>query len=246
MEKDINMSDYKSIIENYLCGRENKKGYGIYEMMQTLLLFEISYETINKRIIGNKFDASILNSYMLRNILNIGHTYTQINILGKLFDCGKQSENALTLTNLWKNVKNILPQNKQYLELKEFFAGLFEDQHLKNIKEARDKVICHNDSDASKNIEIDIRECAKKAFNVYNLFNSYLVNNPCEFLDLRSERLLNDELSTLSLPFFADENSKSTFKDNYLNVLDDLGLKYLTESNIINLMNIVNIKSNPQ
>ena len=237
------MKNYKTIIEKYLCGRENKKGYGIYELMQTLLLFEISYETINKRIIGNQFDASILNSFMLRNILNIGHTYTQINILGKLFDCGKQSENALTLTNLWRDTKNILPQNEHYFELKRFFEGLFDDPHLKNIKEARDKVVCHNDSDASKNIEIDIRECAKKAFNIYKLFNSFITINPCEFLDFRSERLLNDELLTLSLPFFADENSKNVFKEQYLNVLNELKLEFLSESDVVKLMEKV-VKSN--
>lgn len=231
-------SDYKKIIEKYLCTKDSG-GYSIFEMLQKLLLFEICYETMNNNIISKNAKYPILNSYILGNVLKIGHTYTQITILGKVFDFDKRT---LSFINLWKEIKTLLPQDDEFKKINETFEKISENKFLKSIKTARDEIICHNDSGADRNVEINIRECVVLAFKIYKYFASF-IPNICDFLDYRSEAFLNYELATLSLPFFADDEAKKTFEDNYRKVLHDLGLKYVSESDLIKLCDAI-VKTN--
>lgn len=226
--------DYKKIIEKYLCTKDSG-GYSIFEMLQTLLLFEICYETMNKGIISKNIEYPILNSYLLGTVLKIGHTYTQITILGKIFDF---DDRTLSFTNLWKEVKALLPQDEEFNKIKDMLENLQKNEFLKNIKTARDQIVCHNDICAKRETEIDIRECIIIAFKVYKYFSSF-IPNVCDFLDYRSERFINYELATLSLPFFATDESKKIFEDSYRKVLQDLDLKYISESDFIKLCDTV-------
>ena len=218
-------------IEKYLCCYEIG-GYSIYELLLKILIFEICYETINKKILEKKAEQTILESNIVKNIFLVGHTYTQINILSKLFDFHKQS---ISFINLWKETKNLLPQNEEYMEIYNIFKNLKKDNKLKALKDARDKVVCHNDKDADRNIEIDIRECAIASFKIYNYFNSFIPNK-FDFLQLREYSFLNYEVEKLSLPFFKNEDDKEEFKDSYKKVLNDFNLKFMRESDLIKLM----------
>ena len=218
-------------IEKYLCCYEIG-GYSIYELLQKILIFEICYETINKKILEKKTEQTILESNIVKNMFLVGHTYTQINILGKLFDPDKRT---LSFINLWKETKNLLPQDEKYKEINEIFENLEKNNKLKTLKDARDKVVCHNDKDADRNIEIDIRECAIASFKIYNYFNSFIPNK-FDFLQLREYSFLNYEAEKLSLPFLKNEDDIEDFKDNYKTVLKDFNLQFMRESDLIKLM----------
>ena len=172
-------------MKKYLCTKEYG-GYSIYELLKTMLLFEISYETINHKIMKKDTKNTILDSYILSNVLRIGYTYTQINVLYKLFDFDKQ---ALSFTNLWEEVKSLLPKDKKYNAIQEVLNSLKKNQILINIRTARDKIICHNDEDADRQIEIEIRESLILAFRVYKYFTSFIPNS-CDFLDYRGQIFL--------------------------------------------------------
>ncbi len=99
------MLEIRQIIEKYLCNKEGSNGFGIYELMQKLLLFELCYENINKRLLDNNEQGTILESNLLKNMFLIGHSYTQINILGKLFD---NDNRLISFKKLWKKIKDKL------------------------------------------------------------------------------------------------------------------------------------------
>lgn len=227
------MEEAKEIIAKYLCNKEGSNGFGIYELMQKLLLFELCYENINKRLLDNNVQGTILESDLLKNMFLIGHSYTQINILGKLFDNDNRS---ISFINLWKETKDLLIQDEKYEKLKSLIENLKSNKYLKSIYNARNKIVCHNDSDSNRKLMIDIRNAVIVAFDIYNYFNSFLTKN-FDFLNLREEDFLKDEIEKLSLPFFKDESQKIEFEENYKKILNEFNLKYMTFTDVYKLMN---------
>lgn len=201
--------------------------------MQKLLLFELCYENINKRLLDNNVQGTILESDLLKNMFLIGHSYTQINILGKLFDNDNRS---ISFINLWKETKDLLIQDEKYEKLKSLIENLKSNKYLKSIYNARNKIVCHNDSDSNRKLMIDIRNAVIVAFDIYNYFNFFLTKN-FDFLTLREEDFLKDEIEKLSLPFFKDESQKIEFEENYKKILNEFNLKYMTFTDIYKLMN---------
>lgn len=226
------MEEAKEIIAKYLCNKEGSNGFGIYELMQKLL-FELCYENINKRLLDNNVQGTILESDLLKNMFLIGHSYTQINILGKLFDNDNRS---ISFINLWKETKDLLIQDEKYEKLKSLIENLKSNKYLKSIYNARNKIVCHNDSDSNRKLMIDIRNAVIVAFDIYNYFNSFLTKN-FDFLTLREEDFLKDEIEKLSLPFFKDESQKIEFEENYKKILNEFNLKYMTFTDVYKLMN---------
>lgn len=236
------MPEISEIIEKYLCSKDGSNGFGIYELMQKLLLFELCYENINKRLLDNTVQGTILESELLKNMFLIGHSYTQINILGKLFDNDKRS---ISFINLWKETKDKLIQDEKYEKIKKLLENLPSNKCLKSIYNARNKIVCHNDSDSNRQLMIDIKKAVVIAFEIYNYFNSFL-SNSFDFLTLREEDFLKQEIEKLSLPFFKDESQKIEFKENYKKIINEFNLKFMTASDIYKLMNAtikVNIKT---
>ena len=231
MDTVNNKEAFVKIIEKYLCCHE-VGGYSIYELLQKILIFELCYETLNKRIMEQKATQTILESNLVGNMFMVGHTYTQINILGKLFD---PDSRAISFINLWKKTKKLLPHNEQYKIIDDIFKNLTRNEKLQALKEARDKVVCHNDEDANRNIEIDIRECAIASFKIYDYFNSFIPNK-FDFLEFREYTFLNYELEKLSLPLLKNEGDKKDFIENYQKVLKDFSLKFMKQSDLIRLM----------
>ena len=227
------MEEAKEIITKYLCNKEGSNGFGIYELMQKLLLFELCYENINKRLLDNNVQGTILESNLLKNMFLIGHSYTQINILGKLFDNDKRS---ISFINLWEETKYKLIQDEKYEKIKNLLENLQSNKYLKSVYDARNKIVCHNDSDSNRKLMIDIRNAVIVAFDIYNYFNSFLTKN-FDFLTLREEDFLKDELEKLSLPFFKDESQKIEFEENYKKILNEFNLKYMTFTDVYKLMN---------
>ena len=227
------MEEAKEIIAKYLCNKEGSNGFGIYELMQKLLLFELCYENINKRLLDNNVQGTILESDLLKNMFLIGHSYTQINILGKLFDNDNRS---ISFINLWNDTKDLLIQDEKYEKLKSLIENLKSNKYLKSIYNARNKIVCHNDSDSNRKLMIDIRNAVIVAFDIYNYFNSFLTKN-FDFLTLREEDFLKDEIEKLSLPFFKDESQKIEFEENYKKILNEFNLKYMTFTDVYKLMN---------
>ena len=227
------MLEIRQIIEKYLCNKEGSNGFGIYELMQKLLLFELCYENINKRLLDNNEQGTILESNLLKNMFLIGHAYTQINILGKLFDNDNRS---ISFINLWEETKYKLIQDEKYEKIKNLLENLQSNKYLKSVYDARNKIICHNDSDSNRKLMIDIRNAVIVAFDIYNYFNSFLTKN-FDFLTLREEDFLKDELEKLSLPFFKDESQKIEFEENYKKFLNEFNLKYMTFTDVYKLMN---------
>lgn len=227
------MEEAKEIIAKYLCNKEGSNGFGIYELMQKLLLFELCYENINKRLLDNNVQGTILESDLLKNMFLIGHSYTQINILGKLFDNDNRS---ISFINLWKETKDLLIQDEKYEKLKSLIENLKSNKYLKSIYNARNKIVCHNDSDSNRKLMIYIRNAVIVAFDIYNYFNSFLTKN-FDFLTLREEDFLKDEIEKLSLPFFKDESQKIEFEENYKKILNEFNLKYMTFTDVYKLMN---------
>ena len=227
------MEEAKEIIAKYLCNKEGSNGFGIYELMQKLLLFELCYENINKRLLDNNVQGTILESDLLKNMFLIGHSYTQINILGKLFDNDNRS---ISFINLWNDTKDLLIQDEKYEKLKSLIENLKSNKYLKSIYNARNKIVCHNDRDSNRKLMIDIRNAVIVAFDIYNYFNSFLTKN-FDFLTLREEDFLKDEIEKLSLPFFKDESQKIEFEENYKKILNEFNLKYMTFTDVYKLMN---------
>ncbi len=227
------MLEIRQIIEKYLCNKEGSNGFGIYELMQKLLLFELCYENINKRLLDNNEQGTILESNLLKNMFLIGHAYTQINILGKLFDNDNRS---ISFINLWEETKYKLIQDEKYEKIKNLLENLQSNKYLKSVYDARNKIVCHNDSDSNRKLMIDIRNAVIVAFDIYNYFNSFLTKN-FDFLTLREEDFLKDELEKLSLPFFKDESQKIEFEENYKKFLNEFNLKYMTFTDVYKLMN---------
>ena len=227
------MEEAKEIIAKYLCNKEGSNGFGIYELMQKLLLFELCHENINKRLLDNNVQGTILESNLLKNMFLIGHSYTQINILGKLFDNDKRS---ISFINLWEETKYKLIQDEKYEKIKNLLENLQSNKYLKSVYDARNKIVCHNDSDSNRKLMIDIRNAVIVAFDIYNYFNSFLTKN-FDFLTLREEDFLKDELEKLSLPFFKDESQKIEFEENYKKILNEFNLKYMTFTDVYKLMN---------
>ena len=227
------MLEIKQIIEKYLCNKEGSKGFGIYELMQKLLLFELCYENINQRLLDDNAHGTILESDLLKNMFLIGHSYTQINILGKLFDNDSRS---ISFINLWKETKDLLIQDEEYEKVKILIENLKSNKYLKSIYDARNKIVCHNDNDSNRKLMVDIRNAVIVAFDIYNYFNSFLTKN-FDFLTLREEDFLKDEIKKLSLPFFKDESQKIEFEENYKKILNEFNLKYMTFTDVYKLMN---------
>ncbi len=234
----VTNNELQKTIEKYLCHR-NEGAYGIYELMHKLLLFEIFYEVFNQKILNNDIDGTALESDLLQNFLKIGYIYTQINILCKLFD---RMSNTLSLSTLFVNTKNLLPKNSEYEEIQKFLETqkiqrktIYTNKHIQSIKTARNKIICHNDTDANREILLDIRECSKIAFKIYDYFNKYVIKD-FDFLSLKEEAFIDNEIEKLSLPFFKNENDKKLFKVNYIKVLHDFNLNCMTFSDMQKFM----------
>lgn len=236
------MSEIREIIEKYLCNKDGSNGFGIQELMQKLLLFELCYENINKRLLDNTVQGTILESVLLKTYFLIGHSYTQINVLGKLFDNDNRS---ISFINLWKETKDKLIQDEKYEKIKELLENLPSNKFLKSVYEARNKIICHNDSDSNRRLMIDIKNTVSIAFEIFNFFNSFL-SNSFDFLTFREEDFLKQEIEKLSLPFFKDEFQKIEFEENYKKIIKGFNLKFMTSTDIYNLVNTtieVNIKT---
>ena len=60
MDTANNKEALVKIIEKYLCCHE-VGGYSIYELLQKILIFELCYETLNKRIMEQKQTDSLPN-----------------------------------------------------------------------------------------------------------------------------------------------------------------------------------------
>ena len=201
--------------------------------MQKLLLFELCYENINKRLLEDNVQGTILESDLLKNMFLIGYSYTQINILGKLFD---NDNRAISFINLWKETKDLLIQDEKYEKVKFLIENLKSNKYLKSIHDARNKIICHNDNDSNRESMIDIRNAVIITFDIYNYFNSFLTNK-FDFLTLREDNFLKNEIKKLSSPFFKDESQKKDFEANYKKILNEFSLKFMTNTDIFELMN---------
>lgn len=229
--------DFIKIIESYLCAKEDG-GYCIYDIMTKMLVFELGFENITKRLLETETKGTILQSNLLRNMCIIGHTYTQINAIGTLFDTDTRT---LSFVNLWKEVKDKLPKDDKYRKIQEILEHLQDNEVLKAIKDARNKVVCHNDKDADRHISISIREAIKLAFKVYHYFNSFL-SDKYDFITFRSETSLNFELESFEKPFFKNEEEKESFAQDYKAVIKELDLEYMTKKEMQALRDSVKVE----
>lgn len=219
------------IIEKYLCNRKDS-GSSIYDLMQKLLLFELVYETINQRFIKKETAGSFLESQLLNNYFLISYIYVQSNVLAKLLDYDKRT---ISFINLWREVKDLLKQDEKYFEIKNQIENLQHNESLEKIKTIRDTIICHNDENSNLEVLVDIREAIVLVFKIYGYFNSFIPNK-IDFLTIREESFLEDEIEKLTQPLFSTEQEREEFRQNYKKVLEEFGLKYMTVQDIHKLM----------
>lgn len=219
------------IIEKYLCTRKDSNS-SIYDLMQKLLLFELVYETINQRFIKKETAGSLLESQLLNNYFLISYIYVQSNVLAKLLDYDKRT---ISFINLWQETKDLLKQDEKYFEIKNQIESLQNNKCLKKIKTIRDTIICHNDENSNLKVLVDIREAVILIFKIYGYFSSFITNK-FDFLIMREESFLEDEIEKLTHPLFNKEQEKEEFRQNYKKVLEEFGLKYMTVPDIHKLM----------
>ena len=219
------------IIEKYLCTKKDSAS-SIYDLMQKLLLFELVYETINQRFIKEETAGTFLESQLLNNYFLISYIYVQSNVLAKLLDYDRRT---ISFINLWREVKDLLKQDDKYFEIKNQIESLQNNKCLEKIKTIRDTIICHNDEKSNFKVHVDIREAIILVFKIYGYFNSFITNK-FDFLTIREESFLEDEIEKLTHPLFSTEQEKEEFRQNYKKVLEEFGLKYMTVQDIHKLM----------